>query len=235
MGWFESTKYPGVMLGDDAFDETYNFFKNLSEAYRKEFGRGPSLDEVRVLLETSLRVSGGGLLADLDEKEVSQVAIKTAKKRKDQTYAAGDLFAIPLGAGRLVLGRVMDIHKTRGVLIEVFREVTRSVDEPPDLSKAERLFHPIYTWGKALKTGRWKVVGSEPEYKMSNADASLKFAMGDDDIGWQIVNVKGSLRREASSKEVKGIEPLEVWFPENVERRVGEELRRTAQKPLKRR
>src|SRR4051812_16747465 len=126
MGWYESPQEPGVMLGDEAFDAMYEGLKGVAAAYREGLGRKPTLDEVRALLETELRVAGDDLVDGLDEIAVKQVSIKTAKKPKDQPFGVGDVFAVPISGGRFAFGRVMLLDKLEGMLIEVFAKTSNS-------------------------------------------------------------------------------------------------------------
>ncbi len=96
MGWYESPKEPGVMVGDEAFDAMHAGLKGVVEAYSAGLGRKPTLDELRTLLEIELSVAGDDLVDGLDELAVKQVAIKTAKKPKNQPFGVGDIFAIPI-------------------------------------------------------------------------------------------------------------------------------------------
>ena len=106
MGWHEHSRARGSMVGDDAHDVTHDFLQRLSQLYREQFGRGPTLDEVRLLLETGLYVSGPALLSGMEGWRVVQAVYKTQKRPRDQAFKVGDLFAIPLGilAAKLKFG-----------------------------------------------------------------------------------------------------------------------------------
>src|SRR5262245_43700555 len=120
MGWYESPKAPGVMLGDEAFDAMYAGLAGVAAAYRDGLGRKPTLDEIKTLLEIELSVAGADLVDGLDERAVKEVAIKAAKKPKNQPSAVGDMVAIPIEGGRFAFGRVMHEDAQRGTLFEVF-------------------------------------------------------------------------------------------------------------------
>jgi hypothetical protein len=220
MGWFESGTKPGVMLGDEPFDLAYEFLKNLSEAYREELGRGPTLDEVCALFETSLRVNARDLLHEFEDRAVTQLAIKTVAKKKAQRFAAGDWFAVPLGEGRFAFGRVIELDKSLGALVEIFRGVGQAFPETADADAAGRLFHPIYVVPDALEDWRWTVLSSDENYRPTDLK-QLEFATGDSEFGWTAT--KGEKTRKVSDREAETLEPLRLWWPEDVEDRIREE------------
>ena len=219
MGWFNISTGNAV-LGDDAFDEAHAFLKRLSLLYTRALGRKPSLEEFQALMEVSLAVNAGEFLDGFEERQVSGVTFKTIKKRKSQSYKVGDLFALPLAGGRMAFGRVMQVSKSRGVLMEVLSTGPGSAPS----GRMERMGHPFYTSGLALKSGRWRVIASDPEYAMSDGDRSMQFVGGDEVIGWRVVDLDGNVVKEVSAREAEEFERLIVWQPEQVENRVLERL-----------
>lgn len=222
MGWYEHARAPGSMVGDDAQDVTHDFLRRLSDLYRQQFGRGPTLDEVRLLLETGLRVGGAELLADLEDRRVVQAVFKTQKKPRDQAFKVGDVFAIPLGGARVAFGRVMMLDKMRGLLVEVFRSVGRSLEGVPRVVQSGRLFHPILASVAALHAGRWIVVASDPDYRLSAEDAALQFSARGPVSGWVVVDLAGKIVRKIDEEEARRMEAGWIWPVDDIEARIRE-------------
>lgn len=225
MGWYEHSRAPGSMVGDEAQDVTHDFLRQLSELYREQFGRGPTLEEVRLLLETGLRVSGPELLADMEDRRVVQAVFKTQKKPRDQAFKVGDVFAIPLGGGRVAFGRVMMLDKMRGLLVEVFRKVGRSIEGEPGVTTSGRLFHPILASVAALRSWRWIVVASDPDYRLSAEDAALQFSARGPRSGWVVVDLPGKIVRTIDEEEAGRMEPGWIWPVDDIEARIREASR----------
>jgi len=227
MGWFESNT-PGAVIGDDALDITYDFLKNLSGTYQKALQRKPTLDELRVLIETELKVCGSDFLADLEERGVTQVTVKTGKKPKDQPYKVGDVFAAPVDEGRYAFGRVMMIKKNVGMLVEFFRAASQNKAIGPDVVKSGRLFPPIRMAGgdESLKPWRWVVVDSNPSYELSEEDAKIEFSAIDPRGGFRAFDIHGEVTRKLSEEQARQLENNHFWRVHKLEERIREELQR---------
>lgn len=225
MGWHEHSRARGSMVGDDAHDVTHDFLQRLSQLYREQFGRGPTLDEVRLLLETGLYVSGPALLSGMEGWRVVQAVFKTQKRPRDQAFKVGDLFAIPLGDSRVAFGRVMMLDKMRGMLVEVFRKLGRSIEGEPGVTTSGRLFHPLLTSVTALREWRWIVVAPEPDYHLSAEDSSLEFASPGPRSGWVSVDLLGKIVRTIDEEESRQMERGWVWPVDDLEARICEASR----------
>ncbi len=215
MGWFDAPGHEGVVLGDDALDETYTFFKKLSQMYEGALGRKMTCEELQVLLDTSLRANADDtLFSGFEEKKVASVVIKTAKRPKRQTYKEGDVFAIPLGEDRFAFGRIMQARTPLGALVEVFKETSRNAVATSRIVESGRLFHPIYISGiRAFRDMAFPVVGSDPDYSPRDLD-SLKFRVGTP--GDYRIRSAISKSRPVSDEEAEGVEPVSLWEPEAI-------------------
>ena len=152
MGWFETAKDSGLILGDEPLDLTHRFLKEIAESYEEGCERKPTLAEVVALLESGLKHGGGDHIADLQEREVTSVIIKTAKKRKDQRHQVGDVFAIPIGSNLFAFGRIMLDEKSTGTLIEVFKQTGVTKAYHPSMSAPAGCSIPCSS--AVLRTGR---------------------------------------------------------------------------------
>ncbi len=232
MGWFESGKTAGVILGDEPLDVTYDALKQISEAYQEGCNRKPTLEEVRTIFETVLKNAGDEYLSDLDNREVAAVSIKTAKKPKSQPYRQGDVLAIPIEAGRFAFGRLMLVSKPRGMLLEVFREVSDRKEVRPSILASERLFHPLrfvplLPDGKdGIKSWCWTVVASDDGYAMTDNDWALEFKAPDPRGGWSAINMRNNTHHRLTPEEAEPMEDTQFWDINGVEARVAEELKK---------
>jgi hypothetical protein len=232
MGWFESGKAAGVILGDEPLDVAYDSLKQLSEAYQEGCKRKPTLEEIRTIFEMVLKNAGDEYISDLDEREITAITIKTAKKPKSQPYRQGDVLAIPIDGGRFAFGRLMLVSKPNGMLLEVFREVSERKEFRPSIVASGRLFHPsrflpnLRAGGDGIKSWRWTVVASDDGYSMTDDDWSLEFKGHDHRGGWSAVNMRDNSIRRLTNEEAEGMEPTAFSSPENIEKRIAEELKR---------
>ena len=224
MGWYEHSTSPGHMAGDEAHDTVHEFLSNISRLFSQQLGRRPKLEELRLLLQTGLHVSGDEWLADLQERSVEQVEFKTRKKPKNQSFQVGDVFAMPLGSGKVAFGRVMMAHKARGVLVEIFQGSSASFAVAASALTTGRLFQPVLTGSAALKSGRWKVVLPGPTNASPADESDVVFASPGPSTGWVMVDVMGRILRKIDLSEAETMERGWLWPPEDLEDRVSEKL-----------
>lgn len=231
MGWWDSDKTPGVILGDDPLDETFRYLEGLVGLYEEHLHRRPTVEEVRCLLEVSLRTNGRLVLHDFDDRAVTAVKIDTAKKPKDQPYEAGDFFTIPLGDGKYAIARIMDVYregppgKTRmtTILIEIFREVAKKQRHSPNIIASGRLLPPIQiSTGLAFKNWRWTVVASDADYRAPKEDLAQEFLRSDGYI-FHAVDWKGKVLRKVGQDVANKLQMADASADE-VEDRIKEAL-----------
>jgi Immunity protein 26 len=221
MGWYEHPRVPGVMIGDEAFDTTHEFMTNLAKVYQETFDRRPTLQEMSELLEIELRVSGGKVLGDLDERRVTKITVGTEPKRKDQAFKVGDVFAIPLGESGYAFGRIMIIDKQRGSLIEIFRAHAQRPHCRPGIVESGRLFHPVRFGDAAtLKEWRWLVIASDEDYQLSETDRALQFASPGPVKGWCVIDLANKIVRTISEAEAAPMERGWSWRAPQIEERI---------------
>jgi hypothetical protein len=167
----------GKALLDDIFlNEGEHTLEEMSSRVEGELGHKPSLEDFKSLLEVLL---GGELeryFADCETVDLVEVVFKTKKKPRAQHCQVGDVFAIPLDPRRYAFGRVLRIKPKFGVLVEVFRETSERKTYRPSIVTSGRLFEPLFVNDLlTFECWRWIVVQSEPDYRISDKDASIPF------------------------------------------------------------
>jgi hypothetical protein len=187
---------------------------------------------VRTLFELVLFSSGEEHISDLDEREVTEVTVKTTKKRKSQPYKEGDILAIPIEGGRFAFGRLMLVSKPDGMLLEVFREISQRKIFRPCIAASGRMFHPVRFLPNlpggvdAIKSWRWIVVASDVGYAMTAQDWALEFKAPDPRGGWSAINIRDNTYRSLTTEEAASMEDTQFWKPAGVEERIARELKR---------
>jgi hypothetical protein len=219
MGWWE---HDSALIGDDALDATYHFLMELRDLYSEDLDRRPTAEELAVLLTVCLQANASDkVFADFEERRVTAVTIKTAKRPKRQKYSVGDVFAIPLGAESYAFGRIMELSK-QGDIVEIFQHTDTYPKFSPEVIESGRLFHPICVSGYELFADwQWQVLASDPEYVPDDLD-SLRFVYGGPG---DLKLVEGKKQRPISDDEAVGIERMSFWPHEAVVKRIQDALK----------
>ena len=213
MGWWREDGETEMTLGDDPFNLSIQFLRDVSASYSDGVGRKPKLAELIRNLEDALRFTAHEHLDDFGELEVKQLSAKTAKRKKRQDYSVWDYFAIPLGSGDYAFGRI--IWKGFAHLISVLDVVSDRIKSARELGDAGALFH-VFVTPEAWADWRWKVLGGGGA---TPSDAALpSFQAGDDISGWRIIT--GDETRGATAQEAANLERAEIYPPERVAWRV---------------
>jgi Immunity protein 26 len=219
-----------VAFDDQRYDIGYTFLRELSQVYVDHLGRRPTLEELAELLKVQLAVSGRQLVAGLETRAVTRVDIRTKRAPREQEFAAGDVFAVPLGDGRVAFGRVMRVDKASGLLIEFFRYTAPTLEYDEAIAASGRLFHPVHSGAGPFRECRWTIVGSDPGYAFDAVDEGLEFVspapVGDD---WCVVDLKGRILRRVPADEAAAMERDGLVGPEAREQRIRDELARGSQ------
>lgn len=185
MGWFDG-KHDGkkVLLGDGALDRTHQYLEELANEYKKGCRRKPTVEELGALLQLVLSTSAEQHLEGFATQRIAQVLLKTEKKKKDQEYQTGDVFAVPFGSV-FAFGRIMAIDRNAGTLVEFFRKTSLRMSFTQSILASGRVMHPVVVFAdSALRPWRWTVVSSDPRYTRSKEDLKLEFAVADIDEYW---------------------------------------------------
>lgn len=147
-------------IDDHGFVLATELIVELCQEVEKLAGQKPTIDDLCELLTWGLRGCSLDLLADVNTSNVLRIEAKL-KKRGKITLKPGDIVAIPAKDGGWHL--VVFITKNRfgfayGILLG------RHALKPPSPQwQPEALAHPIYSGQRAVASGRWQVVGNNPD------------------------------------------------------------------------
>ncbi|NHZ36916.1 immunity 26/phosphotriesterase HocA family protein [Massilia rubra] len=190
MGWWNAPGNPEVAAGDAVVDTVRHFLHDVSRAYQDGLLRKPTLQELEYALSLAMKVDvDNDIVSGLEELEVRQVSIRSAKRGKRQKAKPGDIFAFKLDDGRWGFGRIV-IKMTAGALAEFF-DYTAS--QPIfDYSKIDTWLIPPLTISahmlfEAKVEGDWRVIGHTPEFTPDERYKDLRFVYGAPD--WTAVDI----------------------------------------------
>jgi hypothetical protein len=178
MGWWISPPDSANQVGDGALDAAHDFLQRFTALYQDELGRKPTVEELEAVLSLVLRGwADPSTVQNFDEREVTSVAVKTAKRKKRLPYQLGDVFAIPLSEGRYAFGRIYNLDPNWN-LVEIFAHVGTGPYYSPEIAKSGRLIPPITVSPREVfENGLWKIVYSDPAFVPADID-SLRYATG---------------------------------------------------------
>jgi hypothetical protein len=226
MGWW-SVKHSGEELiqGDAPYDILGDTFEQLAQEYEEEWDRKPTLAEIVYAIETVLAASIDKYASDGDELEIVDLAVKTKKRRKSQSFRVGDFFAIPLGDGLYAFGRILSDLEANdlGMLVGIYDRVSKRILSPMELKRTEFMVTPFHCTDEGWKTRRWKIIGNMP---VEHSEYTYpKYKEGFEGLGWWIVH--GDKKYEATEEEVRDLEYATIWSVEEVEERILENIEDT--------
>jgi hypothetical protein len=211
-------------VGDEAFSLTYRYLDELRELYVEALGRKPTVEELGALWGIALAVHGGPAeLSDMEEREVTSVAVRTKKRPPRQIVQVGDVFAIPLGPDKFGFGRIVNLGKSWN-LAEIYAHVASSPRYSKEVTSAPRLFAPVtVAMGGAFfeGRGRWRIIHRDPSFVLPDLKTLEYRAYGD-----KIVHVNSLVPHVAPSLEyVMALPEYSLMVVETTEERIKKALR----------
>lgn len=195
MGWWTAPDNSQVNVGDAVLDSVRHFLRDFSKAYQEDLSRKPTLQELEYVLELAFRVNlDSDLLDGVEELEVRQLVLKTAKRAKKQKVSPGDIFAYKLDDGRFGFGRIIS-----DASIGAFAEIFDHYAEQPvtDFSKLDQwLVPPVpiesYALLETRSKGDWRIVGHTPDFVPGPQYKSLRYVYGIPPNGQTVTDVFGN-------------------------------------------
>ncbi len=147
-------------LNDNCFVITSDFFVEVCQEIEDAVGRKPTLDELCELLTWGLRSISSDILHDIDIGDVLQITA-TRRKHRVKRLAVGDVVAVPAGNGQWYLGVYLTTNRF-GDAFGFFRGTWPLRPFQPE-DTPEPLLPVVYSGNDAIKDGRWKVIGNDPQ------------------------------------------------------------------------
>ena len=122
-------------------------------------------------------------------------------------------------------GRAIEDMKGCGILVEIF-EITGTMHlEYEKIVNSGRLFEPIFMFWLPIKKKRWKIIYENKDYDKiidSKFDGiNIVFGTYDD---LYIKNLSSGKETSVTEDEAKKYEKSIIWYPIDLERRIGYEL-----------
>lgn len=158
MGW---NKIEQNTIGDEPLDLLSECVERIAQCYQDEVGRSPTSDELLASIMHVLNASGGMVIPDLAERQITALSLKTKKLPKTQKYEIGDCFAIPLQA-EFRYGRILE-KNSAGSLIEIYDIRSEKLLTFAHLGDHARqvVWRKHVNGIRAFRNRRWLIIGRE--------------------------------------------------------------------------
>jgi hypothetical protein len=134
----------------------------------------------------------------------------------------GDVLEMRLGDGRYAYAQYVFWDERKGPLVQVFSRVTEQQAAVDELRGTEPMFPPVLVglW-HAVRTGRWKVVGSLPveNFRYPLFRTGIPNKDGRVDVWW-LRDGTTETRIGALPEEYRALELLMGWSPLLLEERI---------------
>ncbi|NHQ88545.1 hypothetical protein HA050_20820 [Iodobacter sp. HSC-16F04] len=181
MGWWNIPDQKDAVIGDAVLDSIRHFLKEFSHEYIEDLGRKPTLLELEYALSLAFKVNvDDDIASGMEELEIKQVVLKTAKRPKRFKPVPGDLFAFRYDEQRYGFGRLIS-KLSMGMVAEIY-----------DYFSAQPIFDPNYTdkwlispvvlnpYGlfECRNEGEWLIIGKTPNYVIPNKFNDVFFVTG---------------------------------------------------------
>lgn len=207
MGWWNAPDNQQVSAGDAVLDLARHFLRHFSREYQEDLSRKPTLQELEYALNLAFKTNvDSDILDGVDELEIRQVLLKTAKRPKKYKVTPGDIFSYKRDDGRYSFGRIVSLVSV-GAVAEFFDYIA---NQPVfDYSKLDTWLIPPLTIStfslfEAQGEGEWRVIGHTAGFAPNERHWELRFSYGDP--VWMTVDIFD--KEEPVSAAVAGRYPL---------------------------
>ncbi|NHZ97783.1 hypothetical protein F2P46_18920 [Massilia sp. CCM 8734] len=181
MGWWNAPEKPDMMIGDAVLDAVRHFLRAVSGEYQKGLARKPTLQELEYALNLAFKVNVDSAVLDgIDELELKQLVLKTARRPKRHKVTPGDLFAYKLEDGRFGFGRVI-ADASVGAFAEIFDYF--AAQPVFDYTRIDTwLVPPVpiesYSLLETRSIGDWRIIGHTPDFVLGPKYRALRYVYG---------------------------------------------------------
>jgi len=142
---------------------------------------------------------------------------------KKLKVSQGDIIKVPVGAGEFIVCRVISEEKVSAYLVEFFAKKfpidTKQISEE---QLGERLFRPVFFNFHFHEVEKWKVLQSNPNFKLEDADyknIKIAFARSLPPKLWH-----AGVLSPAPLEILNGLETSIAWVPDNIINRIHDHL-----------
>lgn len=181
MGWWNAPDNPDLTVGDTVLDMTRRCLIDVSRQFQEKLSRKPTLQELEYTLNLAFKVNvDSDILADVDELEVKQVLLKTARRQKKQKVKPGDIFSYKMNDGRFGFGRIVSLTSV-GAFAEIFDHF--AAQPVCDVSKLGKwLVPPVpiesYSLLETRSIGDWRIIGHTAGFVPGPEFKDLRYVFG---------------------------------------------------------
>lgn len=144
-------------LPDGFFVDALEALRSISLSFSEHTGRLPRLHEWSQAMLFTARSCGTDLFSDLPNTALIDIKAKALQQKKF-TAQPGDVIAIPTQDHQWLFALYLTSNRF-GTALGLFFEKCKD-PRPPQQLKANVA---IYTGGRLIKNGRWRIVGFKPE------------------------------------------------------------------------
>lgn len=213
MGWWSAPGHNEIVVGDLPLDLVGKLLEELQALYVESLGRRPKLEEVRYLIELSLKVNGPSLFCGEDlEGHFEGAGMGKGKAKK---YSAGDVLSFKISDGLYGFARLIKQIEL-GYVSEIFSETSSSPKEGLEKLKTIKQFPVILDTFSLLEMGEgeWEVVG-HLELGEDNRVEGLRFVFGTPPYDLKSIDVNEN-EEKISEQDSLGLFPYEQMGDEDV-------------------
>ncbi|MFC7420735.1 Imm26 family immunity protein [Iodobacter arcticus] len=181
MGWWNIPDQKDAVIGDAVLDSIRHFLKEFSHEYIEDLGRKPTLLELEYALSLAFKVNVDDEIASgMEELEIKQVVLKTAKRPKRFKPILGDLFAFRYDEQRYCFGRLIS-KLNMGMVAEIYDYFSAHPIFDPNYAD-KWLISPVilnpYGLFECRSEGEWLIIDKTPNYVVSEKFNDVFFVTG---------------------------------------------------------
>lgn len=214
MGWWSVPNQTELIVGDIPLDRIGDLLEELQEIYLESLGRRPVVEEIRYMIDLSLKVNGPGFFDELQTSLANHEDV-LVRKNKAVKYSAGDVVAFKIDEE--VYGFARLIKKIElGYVSEIYSETAASPSKGLSVINKIKKFPVILDTFSLLEMGEgeWCVVGNAEGGNDKKVDG-LRFVFGTAPHDLKSIDVNGN-QQKISEDDSIGLPPYEQMGDEDV-------------------
>jgi hypothetical protein len=158
LGWWKEGE--DIVVGDEPVDYVLQAFDRILSSYQEEMGRKPTTKEIAATIKVALHGKWSDLVGESENKELSDVTIRTRSLGAKQKVHLGDYFAVPLTGGGYGYGNVRAVKGP--VMLADLLDIKTGLLLPISEVIGAPVLTELVSGMHALTTREWPVIGSGP-------------------------------------------------------------------------